>query len=436
MCALDGVCFLRYGHVYDGGGGMEQYLADLNRALLERSSATVIQVQLTSNPANVGESSVLIGRGRLVRVSLFVPAASHEQAVAGGVGAPTGIRRWIGAWRDRLLFSPAVYAGLTRHTLRLRRAPRRAGEPDNLGPTLEQLQKRFACSFVCLHSAGGADTEEVLAFADKRNLPVGYVHHFSNDRLATPAMVRHLQDMHGVAGVSGTDVPSIFKSRFRNLADGIDTDFFRMESAPPAQKTEEPVLFLPARITPAKGQAELIRAAGALHRRGVRVQVVLAGRTDTPEFQGALEELVREEGVAGAVHFVGQLGPGELRASYARATIMAFPTRHHEGLPRVLLECQSMGVPPVVYGIGGTSEGVVDGKTGFLVPLGDSHTFVERLAMLLGNPGLRARMSSAARRFVLHAYSLDSLAKRHEEFYAALAETFTRAPGSRSVTRR
>lgn len=35
MGALNGLTILRYGHFYDGGGGMEQYAADLNRTLLE-----------------------------------------------------------------------------------------------------------------------------------------------------------------------------------------------------------------------------------------------------------------------------------------------------------------------------------------------------------------------------------------------------------------
>jgi len=51
MGALDGLTILRYGHVYvDGGGGMEQYLADLNGQLLKENAVTLYQVQLTSDP--------------------------------------------------------------------------------------------------------------------------------------------------------------------------------------------------------------------------------------------------------------------------------------------------------------------------------------------------------------------------------------------------
>lgn len=56
MSALNGCNILRYGHMYDSGGGMERYLSDLNGALGRRSAVHLIQVQLTSLAENVGES--------------------------------------------------------------------------------------------------------------------------------------------------------------------------------------------------------------------------------------------------------------------------------------------------------------------------------------------------------------------------------------------
>jgi len=117
------------------------------------------------------------------------------------------------------------------------------------------------------------------------------------------------------------------------------------------------------------------------------------------------------------VRFVGMLDAAALRDWYAVASVVAFPTRHHEGLPRILMECQAMEVPPVVHDIGGTREGVVDGETGFVIRVGDSQALVARLRELLTDDARRRRMGTAGRELVLKRFSLDALAARHEQLY-------------------
>ena len=48
------------------------------------------------------------------------------------------------------------------------------------------------------------------------------------------------------------------------------------------------------------------------------------------------------------------------------------------------------GTPVVASRVGGIPEQVVDGQTGFLVPVGDGDAMAERLTGLLADPGLRA----------------------------------------------
>lgn len=425
MNDLDGLTILRYGHVYDSGGGIEQYLVDLNRTLSARSSVRTIQVQLTSVPARVGE----VEEGPVRRVSLFVEQTAHEQAIK-GTGDDHGFIYEVKTWlREKILFTPLIYRCFTGPLLALRPIPSRPGEPDGTGETVRALHRRQPLNLVCLHSVGGADTEEVIAVAKAEGIPIAYVHHFSNDRLSSFANRRQLDRLDGVSGVCGVDVPSFLRDRFQNVSDGIDTDFFRLDEATRAERRRhKPVIFLPARITPAKGQAALIRAAGELKRRGLDFRVILAGRTDSQAYLDEMKALIAQEGLTEHVEFVGQLNAAGLRQWYGVASLVAFPTTHHEGLPRILLECQAMEVVPVVHTIGGTAEGVREGETGFLIGVGDSAALVDRLTQLLKNEELRAKMGRAGRKLAEDRFSLAALATRHEQFYLKALAAAGRPP--------
>ena len=299
-----------------------------------------------------------------------------------------------------------------------RRIPRRDGEPTGVGATLRNLHLRYALDLICLHSAGGADASEVIDVAHTERIPTLYVHHFANDRLRGVSLRSQLERVDGIAGVCGLDVSSVFAARFRNISDGIDVTFFRRDDARVLGRTfAGPVIFLPARITPSKGQADLIRAAGELKRRGAQFHVVLAGRTDDVGFLNDLKKLIEGEELREHVEFLGHLDRATLRDWHAASSVMAFPTYNHEGLGRVSVEAQAMEVPPIVYDVGGTAEALKDRETGFLVPLGDFNAFVNRIEQLLNDSELRIRMGKSARRFVEERYSLQSLAEKHEKFY-------------------
>ena len=71
-----------------------------------------------------------------------------------------------------------------------------------------------------------------------------------------------------------------------------------------------------------------------------------------------------------------------------------------EGIPRSLMQAMAVGVPVVATDVKGTREVVVDGKTGFLVPLEDTERFAARVAMLLDSPELCREMGAQG---VIHA---------------------------------
>ena len=78
----------------------------------------------------------------------------------------------------------------------------------------------------------------------------------------------------------------------------------------------------------------------------------------------------------------------------------------------VNLEAMACGCPVVAGNNAGTAEGMLDGETGFLVPPDDVEATATALDRVLGDPGLRARLSERGRRHVEDNFGLDRYIER------------------------
>ncbi len=90
------------------------------------------------------------------------------------------------------------------------------------------------------------------------------------------------------------------------------------------------------------------------------------------------------------VTLLGHLNRDELYRRYAESTIMATPSIWPEPFPNVALESNMLGIPVVASNIGGLSEIVINGETGYLVRAGDAHELFNALMKGLSNKWDRA----------------------------------------------
>ncbi len=413
--ALDGMTLLRFAHAFRTGGGMERILDDLDNILLSRSAMTVIRLYIASNSAECEVQTVTIGRGQLVLVPLYLPKGEGEQLAPDREERNLSLRR---LFRDRVLYHPLLWNLGVSALVRRRRLSRRKGEVVGAGSCVADLAGRYKIDLCLMHFFGGSDADEVIEQARAKNIPIALENHFSNDRFLHLSIRKHVMLADGVAGMNGLDLPDYLGKRYCNLADGIDIRAFdRRLAVRPKEAPTKPILFLPSRIVRPKGQLDLVRAAAALRDRGIDVAVALAGRIDSGAFMAELKAEIARLHLTQDVHLLGELGPSGLRDWYATSAVLAFPTYHHEGLGRIIVEAQAMEIPVVAYATGGVPEGVMHEQTGFLVPTGNLEEFVARLEFLLRNEERRKTMGKAGREFVSGRYSLEALAERHESFY-------------------
>ena len=109
----------------------------------------------------------------------------------------------------------------------------------------------------------------------------------------------------------------------------------------------------------------------------------------------------------------------EIQKHYLSASIYVM-TSAFEGLPLVLVEAESMGLPLVSYTCPcGPRDIIRDGQDGFLVEPGDKETFAARLRQLIEDEELRRRMGQAAK-VNSQRFSLDNVMKQWVDLFAEL----------------
>jgi glycosyltransferase involved in cell wall biosynthesis len=104
-------------------------------------------------------------------------------------------------------------------------------------------------------------------------------------------------------------------------------------------------------------------------------------------------------------------------ADYLDASDVFLSTASQEGLPKSIMEAMAGGLPIVAYDIRGCSDLVLDGETGFLVPLGDVQGLADRLVWLARHPDERHRMGEAGRKRIEATFSLDALLPQLKTVY-------------------
>jgi glycosyltransferase involved in cell wall biosynthesis len=147
------------------------------------------------------------------------------------------------------------------------------------------------------------------------------------------------------------------------------------------------------RLSPEKGYDDLLRAVAELRRRGVAVELELAG--DGPE-RDSLTALATRLRISDLVHFRGWLHSDQVRQAMLEATVLAQPSRI-EGLPTVVEEAMALGIPVVGSRVGGIPELLDYGRCGVVIPPRDVGALADALESLLSDPTLRRTFATRAR---------------------------------------
>ncbi|SFL55588.1 glycosyltransferase family 4 protein [Geodermatophilus ruber] len=215
-------------------------------------------------------------------------------------------------------------------------------------------------------------------------------------------------------------------ARTRVIYGGADPHRF----SPDPEVRRDGVLFL-GRITPHKGIDVLVRALPA----GARLTVAGTGGHDARPPARGYPVLLRELAGGKDVAFAGAVPDAALPALHRGAAVFALPTVARDCYGRSfaisellglsVLEAMASGTPVVASRLDGLPEVVRDGETGFLVTPGDVDELRDRLAQLLADRALAARMGARARELVRERFTWAACAQRCLAAYEELAPSST-----------
>ena len=166
-----------------------------------------------------------------------------------------------------------------------------------------------------------------------------------------------------------------------------------------------------------KGQEILVQAAASLEAQGIPAKILIVGTA----FPGnelhlvRLRALVTELKLDHCVVWAGEMS--DPRPAYAAMDVLVLPSAQPEPFGGVVMEGMAMGVPVIATNIGGSTEQVAEGITGFLVPPSNPAALVEKIAILFRDPALRARMSAAGPVRIAESFSIDDMVRKFERLY-------------------
>src|SRR5438034_687564 len=172
------------------------------------------------------------------------------------------------------------------------------------------------------------------------------------------------------------------------------------------------ILLHVSNFRPVKRVADVIKVFGGV-RRALPATLVLAG--DGPDRDLAEQEVDRLK-LRADVRFLGKV---DQVADLLRGGDLFLLPSQNESFGLSALEAMACGVPVIATREGGLPEVVVDGETGYLVPVGAVDEMTERGVALLKDGTTHERMRRAAAARALE-FSAERIVPRYEGLYQAV----------------
>ncbi|MGO1191255.1 glycosyltransferase family 4 protein [Vibrio casei] len=169
-----------------------------------------------------------------------------------------------------------------------------------------------------------------------------------------------------------------------------------------------------ANARPSKGVHILLDSAHSLQDID-NLHILLIGRDMDTDSNLSL---AKASGMQDRIHFLGYRK--DVPEILATSDMQIQPSISGEGLPKTIIEAMAMAVPSIVTTTGGGKELLIDGESGYVIPVNDPQAIAEKIRLLSQCPEQRKAMGQKAQQRVANDFSLQQTAQQHLNFFQTL----------------
>jgi glycosyltransferase involved in cell wall biosynthesis len=209
------------------------------------------------------------------------------------------------------------------------------------------------------------------------------------------------------------------KTKTSVIYNGVDVDTFQ-----PANKTKNrqtlgllqkrKIVFSVRRLVYKNGLDTLMQSVPLVAQQHPDVLFIVAGKGPSRKL---IENRIKELKIENNIQLAGFVPDELLPTYYGAADTFVLPSASGEGLPLVLLEAMSCGLPVIATTVGGTPEIVAHNKNGVLIPPKNPQAMAKAITELLSNPNLEQKLGKQARHNVEERFSWEQNVRQLETIY-------------------
>ena len=178
---------------------------------------------------------------------------------------------------------------------------------------------------------------------------------------------------------------------------GVNTEKFTLSPYP-----EKTTFFMLSRVMNSKGIREYLSACKMVKEKYPDVRCMLLGACEGIQDSLSKEDL-KPYIDSGIIEHFGETD--RVADYYKECSVYVLPS-YREGTPRTVLEAMAMGRAIITTNAPGCKGTVIDGKTGYLVPVKDASALADKMIEFIKNPELIKSMGKASYEYCLEKFDV------------------------------
>ena len=231
-------------------------------------------------------------------------------------------------------------------------------------------------------------------------------------------MTFHFSNIIIANSAAGLKAYGVLPSKSKVIRNGFD--FGRIKKLEPEQYIRSAldistkyVVGMVGRFSEDKDYATYINAANIILEKNNAITFLCIGHGNSEKYRKLVEPRFSDK-----IKFFPQQENIESIMNICNIGILSTFT---EGIPNTIIEFMALGKPAIVTGGGGTKELVINGETGFLIPLKSPEILVEKIQYLLDNPDIAEMLGSNGCKRIKKDFSIAKMVNEFVNTYHEVA---------------